>query len=43
MAEAHSPVLIQEGREARLEVLARFEDFGFLRLFKDGSGDRGKK
>lgn len=32
------PVFQQEGREARLGLLAGFPDFGFLRMFKDGSG-----
>jgi hypothetical protein len=33
-----SPVFLQEGKEARMGLLAGFADFGFLRMFKDGSG-----
>ncbi len=32
------PVFLQEGNKARLELLARFVDFGSLQMFKDGSG-----
>ena len=38
MNRVRYPVFLQEGKEARLELLAGFADFGSLQMFKDGSG-----